>query len=554
VATTAINDAFMRIERRAERVEQATLVDTFVDVGPLFRLLQSNDHQVIYGRRGTGKTHALQYLVADRERAENIAVYTDMRSIGSTSGIYGDPTIDIAERGTRLLMDTLQAVHEQLVDVALEASYEGDGRDVLSLLDELADQITEVRVVGGDVERVTTIGEERGEKGRDDASIEVSTEGVGARLGTSESSSMQQRAEVVTREVGQLRHRVHFGAVSQTLGRIVDRLAPGKKLLIVLDEWSVVPLDLQPLLADLVRRALFPIPNVIVKIGAIEHRSRFRAEGGDGGYIGIELGADASADVNLDDFMVFNNDATKASHFFRELLFKHVRAMLAVEGREDEAPHRAEELIRRGFTQANAFGELVRAAEGVPRDALHIASYAAQGAMDRQISMDDVRSAARRWYQRDKEATLTDRSRALLNWIMDRVIGDRRARAFFLEQGQGRAHDQIGFLYDQRVLHVVKKGVATYVQPGVRYDVYGLDYGCYVDLMATQRAPQGMFQAEDKDGRLRYFDVPQDDYRSIRRAILDLSEFERETHKEIAVTDSVQMSDSVSVKATRGEE
>lgn len=527
MAVSAINGSLMRLEHRAEKIDPATLVDTFVDVGPLFLLLQSGDHQIVYGRRGTGKTHALQYLVVDRRRAGDVAVYADMRTIGSTGGIYGDPSIDITERGTRLLMDTLQAVHDQLVDEALEASYSGQG-DALSFLDELAERITEVRVVGGDVERVTTVGQQREEEGRTEAGLDLSTEGLSARLSASDTTSNQERAEAVLREVGQLRHRVHFGAVSQTLERILERLAPDHKLWIVLDEWSDIPLDLQPLLADLLRRALFPVRNVVVKIGAIEHRSRFRATADDGSYVGIEVGADASADVNLDDFMVFDNDPDKASEFFRELLFKHVRATLSEEGREDEAPGRAEDLVRRGFTQANAFGELVRAAEGVPRDAMYVASYAAQAAMERQISMNDVRSAARRWFQRDKEATLSDRGRLLLNWIIDRVIRDRRTHAFFLEQEQGRTHPLIGALYDQRVLHVVKKSVASYVEPGVRYDVFGLDFGCYVELTATQRAVRGLFEAEDPEGNLRYFDVPQADYRSIRRAILDLSEFDRE--------------------------
>ena len=53
----------------------------------------------------------------------------------------------------------------------------------------------------------------------------------------------------------------------------------------------------------------------------------------------------------------------------------------------------------------------------------------------------------------------------------------------------------------------------------VRYDVYKIDYGCYVDLMNTTRIPQGLFQ-EDEDGE--YLEVPKDDYRSIRRAILRL--------------------------------
>jgi hypothetical protein len=37
----------------------------------------------------------------------------------------------------------------------------------------------------------------------------------------------------------------------------------------------------------------------------------------------MEVGADAAADLDLDDFMVFGNDADKAKEFFRELLFRH---------------------------------------------------------------------------------------------------------------------------------------------------------------------------------------------------------------------------------------
>ncbi len=292
-----------------------------------------------------------------------------------------------------------------------------------------------------------------------------------------------------------------------------------------------MPLDLQPLLADLVRRAMFPIQNITVKIGAIEHRSRFRTSSGDGSYLGIEIGADASAEVNLDDFMVFGNDAERASEFFRELLFKHVFATLAEEGREGEAPGSANNLIEQGFTQTNAFNELVRAAEGVPRDAMQIASHAAQSALSRQISMDHVRSAARRWYQRDKEANLSGDARALLDWIMDRVIGARKARAFLLKQGEETAHPLITKLYDQRVLHVLKKSVAGQDQPGVRYDVYGLDYGCYVQLTATAGAPQGLFEIEEEEGTIRYDEVPQDDYRSIRRAILEIGGFDKSLRK-----------------------
>ena len=112
---------------------------------------------------------------------------------------------------------------------------------------------------------------------------------------------------------------------------------------------------------------------------------------------------------------------------------------------------------------------------------------------------------------------------ALLHWIVDQVIGDRKARAFMLRSNIN--HPLIKDLFDSRVVHILKRGISTHDEPGVRYDAYKLDYGCYVDLMTTSRAPKGLFEVSPTE-RSEYVDVPSDDYRSIRRAILDLSMFE----------------------------
>ncbi len=83
----------------------------------------------------------------------------------------------------------------------------------------------------------------------------------------------------------------------------------------------------------------------------------------------------------------------------------------------------------------------------------------------------------------------------------------------------------IDYLYDARILHIIKQNVSSKDTPGVRYNVYSIDYGCYVDLINTARAPKGLFEAEIDDDQTEFIDVPRDDYRSIRRAILDLQKF-----------------------------
>jgi hypothetical protein len=524
----------MKLRRRAEAGDPEKVVETFVDVGPLFARLSSPDHQIMSGRRGTGKTHALTFLDDSVRKKGALPIFVDMRTIGSTGGLYADHNFPIAERGTRLLCDTLGKMHDVLVDYTLGASEHHDLAAGLTLLDRFADEITNVVVLGESEEENKQVDEQRTDAGTSlGAKIDVTGPGIQAGLHSGQSDSRLH--ERMFRTSGTLNHRVHFGAVTNILTALVEAL-PVDRIWILIDEWSDVPMELQPLLADLLRRALFPVRGLTVKIAAIEQRSNFRAATDYGGQIGIEVGADAAADLDLDDFMVFGNDAEKAKDFFRELLFRHVRAIAEEEEDVTPLPATPQELIRRAFTQRTAFDEFVRAAEGVPRDAINILMLAAQRAGDDAISVDNVRGAARDWYARDKEKAVSanPKATALLHWTIDKVIGERRARAFLLQQGERTSHPLIGALYDARVLHVVKKSVATHDRPGVRYDVYGLDYGCYVELVTTAKAPLGLFQAELNDGSDSFVEVPTDDYRSIRRAILDLDEFEQDFASRLA--------------------
>jgi hypothetical protein len=238
----------------------------------------------------------------------------------------------------------------------------------------------------------------------------------------------------------------------------------------------------------------------------------------------MELGADIAADINLDDFMVFENDARRATEFFQELLYRHYKSAAEDLDHPVILPNSAE-LIRQAFTQRNIFDEFVRSAEGVPRDAINILGLAAQRAGQSSISMDHIRSAAKTWYQRDKEAAVSANPQAhdFLHWIIEEVIAHRRARAFLFRSNV--KHHLIENLFDARVLHLLKRNIATHDQPGIRYDVYKIDYGCYVDLLTTVRAPQGLLPAGEEGYPTHFIEVPPDDYRAIRRAILEPTRF-----------------------------
>jgi hypothetical protein len=506
-----LNQALMRIARRAESTDRYTLASTYVGAGSFSAVLNSADHQILYGRRGTGKTHALRYLSDLVENTGDLFVYIDLRTIGSAGGLYADSTMSTSVRGTQLLVDTLEAIHEELLEIALER--EGADQDrLLRALDALVDASTAVEVVG-EVQRETTV---------DDAT--ESGRGISVNLSTHPSVTVSGKKRKAVTEQNRLRrtgieqHRVLFGRLGRALRALTDSLAPAR-LWLLLDEWSSIPLDLQPLLADLLRRTVLPVAGITVKIAAIERRSRFFAPAEGGDYLGIEVGADAASAVSLDDIMIFDHERHRAEEFFGQLFFNHTSGKLAT--MIGNPPADATVFVAEMF-QGNAFAELVRAAEGIPRDAINIAALAAQHANGDPIGLAEVRRAARDWYLRDKQAAINtnEPARRMLQSLIDEVVGRRRSRTFVVDQSIGGRHAMIDSLYDARLLHVLRRGLVDRHNPGKLYDGFAVDYGCYVALL-LEGDPH--FRPRDRGGWLSSpRSVPPEDF-SFARTEVDLA-------------------------------
>lgn len=504
-ARPGVNETLMALPRRAETVDRDVLRRTFVDVGQLGHLLTSPNHQVIFGRRGTGKTHALATLASRAADRGDVTVAIDFRRIGST-GAYGSRSTALEQRGTQLLVDVLAAVHGDLVDLALADDGHSDAA-LLAVLDHLADAISTVQVVGV-VER--TGGLQRTDTRESGSHLGVTLDPrPGLSFGADDRLARSNVFEQRIVESGTPLLDVNFGAVTRLFEDVTRCLAP-RKVWILLDEWSSLPIELQPVLADFLRRALLAVPGVIVKIAAIEDRSHFRVALPDGDHMGLELGADITADIDLDDYMVFSNDDSLAVGFFSEMLAQHVAPHL-----DDERMERPEAFVKAAFGSWRTFQELVRAAEGVPRDAINIAGLAAQRAARRTIGVSDIKAAARDWYLRDKEGALKrNEARELLGRIIDEVIGRRHSRAFLLERGSRGSEDfAVRELYDARVLHIIRRGITAADRPSRRYDGFVVDYGCYVDFSVPSYAKSSEFWRAG---------VPPDRFARIESSVLDL--------------------------------
>lgn len=520
--------AVSNIKARSEREPDVSVLQrTYVETGILPQV-DNFSNQILYGRRGTGKTHVLQVLGQQLEQDHSsFSIYIDIRILGSAH-LFTDTTRPIADRCVAVFKDFLGLIQSRLLDIATDPNHDGSGlQEVSDFADFITAKSVEVskRTVRDSQTEVAKDGFETGIKG----SFSLRP-GVSGTVKASDSTDSSRTYEVTHEEA--LRESLAFSEVHHHLNSTLAAMNIDH-LVLLIDEWTSLPVEIQPYIAEFIRRSFFPTSRVTIKIASLEYRSHFTINNAaNSNLIGFELGADIAANLDLDDFYVYDRNADKVANIFHELLFKHVTtdldpAVLAEHGIKDATSFRS-----RLFTERATFVELVRAGEGVVRDFLGIFSSAFFKAITtgrQKIDLHSVEEAARDWYETDKSTALSENQREALHRIIQDVIGGRSTKMFMLSRSDAD-HPMIQSLFDLRLLHLIARGYSDKENPGKRYNIYALDYGTYVDLKRTKAEPEGLFEAETDDNppaseqetRL----VPFKDKRSIRRVILDTHIFD----------------------------
>lgn len=538
--TLTLNRQLTSIPKRAELSQDTLLAETFANSGVVAEL-ETVDHQVLYGRRGTGKTHALKYYAAQRRAEGDVALFVDLRTMSSPITVTAQDRRPPIEQALFIYCDLLAEFRDQLYELVTTREDLFENQKLADSIDQLAESISKVRIMGT-VEKTRELESENASTGTKSGSANISLRNPAINFGRdkkSETTSSEVWREVETgTELPSIDHR----GVNRSIREIVQAL-DGIHIWLLLDEWSAVALEAQPYLAEFASRSLFANAGLTVKIAAIRQDVRFSTKV-DGRVIGFETGADTSGSISLDDFMVFEGNEEFSRSFFKELFFKHLSVRQSASG---SAPLLTvpDDVVRFGFADRRAFDELVRASEGVPRDALNIAAKAAIRSRNLRITVPDIRFGARSWYQEDKMQNLSSNAECgyLLTWIHDEVIKERKARAFLVSEEQA-SDPLLSELFNQRVLHVVRRGYSAQDEPGVRYQVWVVDYGAYVDLLHTKfrrlseealismlelsRARESRNDVRDEFEEL---EVPEQDLRAIRRSILDIDKFYEESRQ-----------------------
>jgi hypothetical protein len=255
--------------------------------------------------------------------------------------------------------------------------------------------------------------------------------------------------------------------------------------MILLDEWTTIPIELQPYVAEFLKRTIIPSPLMCLKVGSLLYGSSFSVLKEHVGRIGFEFGATIVRAIDLDDYYTSQRDLAAATDAFADLLWRHLRAQLPQSQylQDQHSIAGPADLKGRLFKDSDCFIRLIEAAAGVTRDFFSIftiAYFRAAVARTPTIEVQAIRDATRISFEADKLPNLSSVQEAVLEVIADQ-LNAHESRLLFLLDRRMSGHDIIEALLDARAIHIIKRQYRSKQLPG-QYVLYGLDYGAAITL------------------------------------------------------------------------
>ncbi len=411
---------FAAVAGLADRAEElADPSGTYVGTAFLGMLLNKRN-QVIFGRRGTGKTHLLRRLqdelVARLGELGVVPAYVDGATLGGSVSPSSDPAAIALGLYAELMRDTVGEL-ARFIDAGLQpgrwerffpgARREqlGQVRDTVARLDRLlaAGQVRmlpmgEAQAEYEDLDEA--VSRQRVAAGGNAAAALSDTRTLGIKLGASAEKELRKSApQVSTRTVAGQTY-LPFAEVTGLIRQLLATLGDAS-LAILVDEWSSLgDADVQPLLAQLLR--LTAQGGICVKLACLPGRTKlFRAGEGGRNPVGLELGDDITADVDLDSVVFADNDIAQLARFFMALLQHHLAPAVPAAGQATLEEFTRYVLTRR-MADEHVLAELCQVSSAVPRDFINVfrqASILQQAAGTPAMTVANVRTAARNVYE-----------------------------------------------------------------------------------------------------------------------------------------------------------
>lgn len=521
ISSPAIRNCISRLADniRAENIEYESYLKMYSGEENISNI-DNRNNTVIYGRRGSGKTHllkALQENILNRFADDrNFPVYIDARRIV--------PLVPSSESSPEinsiLIFKYLMQELSHNLAANIDTIYELNQFDKSSSFSK--------KTWEGEISELFKgiYLEFDGRIFSKPTSLTVSEEEIKSLSGgatISKSPSLEVKGNIEKKNSGTREKNAYISILDITnhLEILIKQLGVNR-LTLIIDEWSEIEIDTQIHLAEILKKSFSAIP-VSIKIAAIPNRTNLGIKR-EQKFFGLEDGGDIFG-YQLDMRYVFEVNKAQTRDFFNDLLYKHLFSLdsSSIETLFRDNKTKQQKTINL-FLANVALNEIFVASAGIPRDFMNlfIGAYdkfmmtSSQNA--KRIGVKHLRIANSEWYETDKKKQVDKHvvERQLLTEIVREIIENKKSIHFLVPEKYAQ-NKHIQNLIDFRVMHLRRNGYSHKDHPGISYNVYSIDYGCYNSLnISKKKLDSSMLD-----------NLQLNDFREIRRISLEDAFFNR---------------------------
>lgn len=505
--------------------------------------LQTNANQLVFGRRGTGKTilfGVLEERINGRfPKEKNVAFYYTATRFRS-SAEYGAVIPTVKEKTHAYFHSFIEKVASDVLDLADTVFKKPSLLTALGLVgdaerkrrERLVDAVlhlVEAARIGADSplpnslilshEQVRMRSAER----RHGIEARISAEGIGA----GGSFSTQREGRVVDKIVYGERRAFDPSLVRQLLVEIVELLGLNY-IVFLFDEWMSLQ-ECQVEFAERLKQCMFGEERLAVKIAADQYQGQFNNAGTGHNFRGIEIGGDIFVEFDLD--YPFRSYPDSAELFANVLYKRLVHVYPDLIQHFGVLPLRnAGMFVTAIFENQHAFAEVCRGAQGICRDFHEIVQDCAKrigwNVTRRKIDFATVQSVLieRNDETYDRVLRSVDSNPLMINVIIPHVR-DSGSQYFLVANGDNRYSHIVDDLLSKRFIHALQ---LSEMHPSLKptHRLYEIDYGIYLDLMQAREYSKnaGALAAEEELRTARPKDINEG---NAARFVIDMGRLEQ---------------------------
>lgn len=436
------------------RITDQTTID-YLDPKRHLDRLKSKQNQVIFGRRGSGKSLLLKSLRnIDTDNIASISInLEDFKDISFPNSI------------SHVLINILKSLKKSISGTykIWQFSNWNKQRNILKLIDNQISHL-EAKLLEPD-----SYNEKIREKSANKVSGKLSS-GMGksqAEMGTEMADELEKSREILKDKLNELKNEIsNFKEIINGICKFTN-----KDIFLILDDLYFIRKNEQPFFIDFFHR-ISKNTRLYLKIATIKQRSSLYLQTDT--FVGIEIGHDVqelSLDYTLEDF---NNLVS-----FMKQLLKHINQKVGVN------------IDYNNVLTDNAFRFLCLASGGVPRDFLTLFISLGEKMINgyKNISKPNVIDCSIENLPNKMEAFNKDSAEEktvlehYLQFIRNEIINTKKWNAFLISNSDvenfPKIKQAIRELVDLRLVHLVNPNTSSAPSDGKRYSAYMVDIGLF---------------------------------------------------------------------------